>query len=473
MMNISTLNTTGLLAPQIPHAIKLLDSLYLNGVACDLSETGVGKTYAASWIAQQFNAPVVVICPKSVIPTWKKVLAIFGVKADLLINYEKLVRGGTPYLKYRKGTDKVNPKTGQKDSQWRYQLVDIKLPVGCLVILDESHKCKGVTSLSAGLMMDIKAKGYKCLMLSATQATNPTEMRAFGFVANLHDLYHWKDWCIEHGAEESDRGYITFDSEDTKAQNKMRACHNSLFDVQTIASRLTRDMMGNLFPENHVNAEAYDLGSNNPKIQAVYDEMENEIASLEEGTEGYSNHVFAVIMKARRRAEMLKIPLFQEMIEDLYAEGKSVVVFLNFTESIEALSSRLKISDHGKLANKIGYIHGGQSFKDREKDKDDFNSDKKRILLCNLKAGGVAISLHDLNGKFPRASLISPSFSAVDMLQALGRIHRQGGLTKCYQRIVFAAGCIEERACQKVQYRLNGLSCLVDGDLTIGFRIFS
>ena len=95
-MNDTTLDVTGLLAPQIPHALKLLDSIYLNGIACDLSETGVGKTYTASWIAKQYNAPIVVICPKSVIPTWKKVMAKFDVKPTVMVNYEKLMRGGYP-----------------------------------------------------------------------------------------------------------------------------------------------------------------------------------------------------------------------------------------------------------------------------------------------------------------------------------------------------------------------------------------
>ncbi len=462
-MNNQCLNTTGLLAPQIPHALRLLNSLFLNGIACDTSETGVGKTYCASWIAKQFNSPIVVICPKSVMPTWESVLNKFGVKAALSINYEKLMRGGTPHLKFRKPS---------KVEQWRYQLVQVNLPAGCLVILDESHKCKGVTSLNCGLLIALKRQGYKVLTLSATQATDPTEMRAFGFAANLHNLYNWRSWCLDNGAEEVGRwGAISFDSLDQQAMKKMSGCHESLFDTQQVASRLTREQMGSLFPENHVNAEAFDLGSNNPKIQAVYDEMEQEIADLEEGTAEYSAHVFAQIMKARRKAEMLKIPLFQELFQDAIDEGKSVVTFLNFTESIEALSSRLLTNK--KLIGKIGYIHGGQSFKQRWKDVEDFQADKKRGLICNLKAGGVALSFHDLNGKYPRTSLMSPSFSAVDMLQGLGRIHRQGGLTKCYQRIVFAAGCIEERACNKVQARLNNLSCLVDGDLTAGFSIFN
>ena len=469
-MITSTLDTKGLLDPQIPHAIKLLDSLYLNGIASDLSETGVGKTYVAAWISKQFRSPLVIICPKSVMPTWTKVLDLFGVKASVMVNYEKLMRGRTPYVSYRK--PQIDPKTGLKKQEWRYQLVQAHLPAGCLVILDESHKCKGTTSLNAGLLIALKRQGCKVLTLSATQATDPTEMRAFGYASNLHNLYHWKDWCIDHGAEEDSRyGTVKFDSENEHSKEKMSKCHDSLFNLQQISSRLTREQMGSLFPENHIQAEAYDLGSNSPKIQSVYDEMERELDDLEEGTQDYSNHVFAVIMKARRRAEMLKIPLFQEMFEDLYDEGKSIVVFLNFTESIEALSHRLK--SQNKFNGKLGYVYGEQTFKERWKDVEDFQADKKRGLICNLKAGGVALSFHDLIGNYPRASLLSPSFSAIDMLQALGRIHRQGGLTKCFQRILYAAGCIEENACRKVQYRFNNLSCLVDGDLTSGFRIFN
>jgi hypothetical protein len=465
----SLLDTTGLLSPQVPHALKLLNSIYLNGFACDLSETGVGKTYCAAWIAKQYNAPIVILCPKSVMPEWNRVLGLFKVKASVLINLEKVMRGGTPYVKYTEPP--IDPKTGKKKEIARCNLVQVKLPAGCLVILDEAHRCKGINSLNAGLMIALKRQGYKFLTLSATQATNPTEMRAFGYASNLHDLYNWKKWCIDHGAEELGQwGAITFNNENEESMAKMSLCHNNLFDIQHVASRLTREMMGSLFPENHIQAEAFDLGSNSPKIQAVYDEMENEIARLEEQTENYSGHVFAEIMKARRRAEMLKIPLFQEMTEDLFDEGKSVVIFLNFTESITALAERLE--KNPKLKGKIGFIYGEQHIKERWKDIQDFQADKKRILICNLKAGGIAVSLHDLNGKYARASLISPSFSAIDMHQALGRIHRQGGLTKCYQRIVFAAGCIEERACHKVQYRLNNLSCFVDGDLMEGFRIF-
>jgi superfamily II DNA or RNA helicase len=91
------LNYEGLLEPQKEHAVKLLNSLHINGVAFDSSQTGTGKTYVAAWIAKNFNSPVVVISPKVVMSAWKKVLNVFGINAEVVINYEKLTRGNTSY----------------------------------------------------------------------------------------------------------------------------------------------------------------------------------------------------------------------------------------------------------------------------------------------------------------------------------------------------------------------------------------
>ena len=51
------------------------------------------------------------------------------------------------------------------------------------------------------------------------------------------------------------------------------------------------------------------------------------------------------------------------------------------------------------------------------------------------QAGGTGLSLHDVNGEHPRVSLISPSFSAIDLKQALGRIHRAGAKSPAVQKL--------------------------------------
>jgi SNF2 family DNA or RNA helicase len=255
-----------------------------------------------------------------------------------------------------------------------------------------------------------------------------------------------------------------------KQATKMREAHDYLQNITSCASRLTVDMFGDLFPQSQIVAEAFSLGANEKKLQKVYEDMEYEIARLEERAENYSQHIFAIMMRARRLAELVKVPLFVEMIKDLYDEKKSVVIFVNFEDTASGIHKRLiKMID----PDQIGFIVGGQSDKVRQADIDAFNADKKRVLIVNIAAGGTGISLHDLNGNYPRASIVSPTWSAFSMKQALGRIYRTGAKSRVYQRIVYGAGCIEESICKRVQEKLNNLDTLNDGDVDIANQFFA
>jgi len=283
-------------------------------------------------------------------------------------------------------------------------------------------------------------------------------------LTNLHALYNFRDFCRVHGAELLPQyGAMSFNLASQAARESMLRLNEYLFDTSKCASRMKVEDFGKQFPESHIVAEAYDLGSNEAKIQSVYDDMDAELAKLEEKAQNYSEHVFAVMMEARRKAELCKVPLFVEMAEDLYDEGKSVALFLNFTDTVDAVVKRLEKMP--KFKDQIGYIVGGQTDKQRISDIEAFQSDKKRVMVINIAAGGTGVSLHDLNGKFPRASIISPNWSAYNMRQALGRIWRLEGKTKSYQRIVYAAKCIEENICHRVQAKLQCLDTLNDGDL--------
>jgi len=451
------MNVELLLSPQREHAVNLLNSLYINGVACDQSETGTGKTYVAAWLAKNLNSPVVIVCPKVVIPSWTKVLSYFGIKAHCLINYEKLIRGNTEHLSFKDGKD-----TGPSD-------YTINFPKNSLVILDEVHKCKSATSKNSDFLIKLKMDGYKSLLLSATAATNPLEMKAFGFATTLHNLVSYRHFITSSGAYAGRYGGFQIDLQSQKTIEAMSNIHNTLFNLYKVSSRMTRKMFDKIFPDNHVMAECFNMGTNTDKINRVYEQMEAEMAALEESSINYSQHHFAIMTKARRMAELLKVPTMVEMIEDWYDEGISPVVFVNFTDTVEAIEKQL--AKNRKFDGKIARIVGGQSDKVRQKDIEDFQSDNKRIMIANLAAGNAGVSLHDLIGNHPRGSIISPSYSAINLLQALGRIHRAEGKTTCIQKVMFADGTIEVEACKRVQCKLNNLECLNDGDLTYSVRI--
>jgi len=456
MMN---LNFDGLLEPQKIHSTKLLNSLHLNGFAFDASPTGTGKTYCASWIAKNYGSSVVVICPKSVQKNWFDTLKSFGIDNPIVMTFERLVRGNTDYYTYDMSVY-LN-----RTNWWKSLGITVNFPNNSLVILDEVHKCKGQKSLSGECLVAIKNAGHKLLMLSASAATNVTEMKAFGYATLLHSGYGFYDFCKDNGVAFNRFGLGTWDANLQKCKEGMVRIHNTLFNTLGCANRMNRKDFGNIFPDNQVIADGFDLGSNTAKLQSVYNEMEYELMNLDESSMEYSEHHFAIIMKARRQSEILKVPAMVSWIEDMYDEGVSPVVFINFRETLEAIEKRL---DSAKYSGKIAKIVGGQTQKQRDNEIEQFQSDTKRICLVMVAAGSASVSLHDLNGNYPRHTLINPSYSAINTLQALGRCHRANGKTSVVQRFFFANGVeIEEKMRKRVNLRLTNLDSLNDGDLSL------
>ena len=453
------LNFNGLLEPQKNHATKLLNSLHLNGFAFDASPTGTGKTYCASWIAKNYGSSVVVICPKSVQKNWFDTLKSFGIDNPIVMTFERLVRGNTNYYTYDMSVY-LN-----RTNWWKSLGITVNFPNNSLVILDEVHKCKGQKSLSGECLVAIKNAGHKLLMLSASAATNVTEMKAFGYATLLHSGYGFYDFCKDNGVAFNRFGLGTWDANLKKCKEGMVRIHNTLFDTLGCANRMNRKDFGNIFPDNQVIADGFDLGSNTAKLQSVYNEMEYELMNLDESSMEYSEHHFAIIMKARRQSEILKVPAMVSWIEDMYDEGVSPVVFINFRETLEAIEKRL---NSAKYSGKIAKIVGGQTQKQRDNEIEQFQSDIKRICLVMVAAGSASVSLHDLNGNYPRHTLINPSYSAINTLQALGRCHRANGKTPVVQRFFFANGVeIEEKMRKRVNLRLTNLDSLNDGDLSL------
>ena len=89
-------------------------------------------------------------------------------------------------------------------------------------------------------------------------------------------------------------------------------------------------------------------------------------------------------------------------------------------------------------------------------------------MVATFGAGGVGISFHDIHGKYPRVSLLNVTYSATQLKQSLGRIHRAGSLSKAVQYIYFASGTQEELAYHRVHAKLKNISALNDGDLIGG-----
>jgi superfamily II DNA or RNA helicase len=419
---------------QKEHASNLVTSVALNGYAKDGSDTGTGKTFVALHVAKVLGLEPFVLCPKAVVPSWKEAAKLFGYKNPHVYTYEKMRRGNTEYY---------------RDGKWRLR------PAAVLMIFDEDHRCKGSKSENAKMMIRAKSASLKILCLGATSCTNPTEMRALGYVLEMHDDRGWYRWCLKNGCKRGVFGGLTFGN----AKSVLKRLHDHIYKDGRGSRIKIADLPPGAFPDNLVMADGYDLSAADD-ITKIYDDLKDELLELEEKKDrDEGDSPLIAQLRARQEVELLKVPLFEDLARDAYENGNSVVLFVNFRQTMEALLKRL-----AGLCE-IRMIHGGQTETERELQCLGFENDVARIMICTIQAGGTGLSLHDKNGNHPRVALISPSFSAIDFRQALGRIHRAGAKTPAVQKIVFAEGTVEMRVCKLVRAKLNNLDLINDDEL--------
>ena len=331
--------------------------------------------------------------------------------------------------------------------------LNIHVPKNTLVLIDEIHKCKGAFTQNAQLLISLVQQGYRIHGMSATAAEDPTEMRALGFMLGLHnlnkkedELQSWYGWMSSNGCAPDQWKQWRLIS-----RKKLQTLKETIYGVT--GHKLTVEDFPDSFRNNRVFKERVEF-SDKKGIQKIYRELEitPEIITkyIEEGTVGDSEHILVNILRARQLTEALKVLDIANMAKDLIDEGNSVVMFVNFRDTVEALCSQLKCKS----------VEGGQSINERQKIIDDFQDDQTNALVVNISAGGTGLSLHDINGKRPRISLICPSYSAKEFAQTLGRIHRNGAKSDAIQKILIAADTIEEDVIRAVNRKLENLKTL-------------
>lgn len=444
---LPSINTTGLLAYQVPSVQRLVASVRALGAVLDASDVGTGKTYSALAACRELGLKPLVVCPKSVIPSWKKAAKHFGLTIEA-INYELVRRGSLPFCSQH--TD----FRGRTSFSWDLDAL------GCTaLIFDEVHRCKAQTSLNSKLLIAAKRQEIPTLALSATAATDPTEMKAIGYLLELFGSpsEHWS-WCLRNGCSQGRFGGIKFGH----SEAALRSIHQSIYPAK--GTRIRVADLGDAFPETQINTQLVSLNGNTEKLNEAYRLAEEAVERVRSKQATDSSHHLTLMLRARQISEASKIPLLADMVEDSVESGLSVAVFLNFQDSIATLKEAVQNKFGAEFP--VSIIQGGQTSEERQAAIEAFQADRARVIIANIQAGGVGVSLHDLNGKHARIALISPTWSGIDLRQTLGRVHRAGGKTKSLQRIIYAEGTVEERVAASVQAKLERLDQLNDGELS-------
>ena len=420
-----------------------LKRLQAGGNTLDSSDMGTGKTVVACHLARSLGRPVAVIAPKAVLPSWEREFAEVGIKPTFVFNLEKLKTGRTPFL-----NKIVTPRGSKKVVSFKWD--GQELPTDTLILVDEIHKCKGMNTANSKMLTALVIDGYRVHGMSGTSCEDPSEMNALGLMLGLHSgryakggLNHFWGFMKAFGVTQDKWGsYKLTDC------SKLAVLKQLMYGVSTC--RLSVADFPDSFRNNRVFVTPIHFRSN-AKIMAAYTSLGITPKIIDDfilkGTVTDSEHVLVRLLKARQLAESYKAVDLADMAENAMLGGNSVVLFVNFKDTVEALKLKLHCNS----------IDGSQTAAKRQAVIDEFQRDDAHCVVCNISAGGTGISLHDVQGNRPRVAYICPTFNAKEHMQVLGRIHRNGAKSDALQEVLVAANSIEERVMVSINRRLDNL----------------
>jgi superfamily II DNA or RNA helicase len=149
---------------------------------------------------------------------------------------------------------------------------------------------------------------------------------------------------------------------------------------------------------------------------------------------------------ARKVKQSAKLELLMEILPEMLAEGRKVLLFSQFTSMLELIEEEL-------AKRKIQWVKLTGQSKKRDDIIDQFTSGQVPLFLISLKAGGVGLNL-------PQADTVihyDPWWNPAVENQATDRAHRIGQTAQVFVYKLVASGTIEERML-KLQERKAALA---------------
>ena len=196
--------------------------------------------------------------------------------------------------------------------------------------------------------------------------------------------------------------------------------------------------------------------------QNLYDNAYAEwLERMTEIEEGGGGNALVEIMKFRQKSELLRADTLAQKALNAVALGRSIIVATAFRETLELIKQLLIGAGYDESL--IAEVKGGQTTKARQAHIDDFQADRRHIMLLMFSAGGAGLSLHQNNkeNKRQRIVFLPPVWNAEELVQVLGRAHRVNSDSTTYQYIVWYKGTIEETVAAKVKKKCSSLRQVV------------
>lgn len=428
-------------------------------------EQGLGKTVVGSIV---IDPPAVIVCPSSIKLNWFRELsrwrpdlscAVYeplkpmNWQADVVIvNYEKCKGAVLSQLIARRNVTLIVDEA--------HLLKDLRVS-GNFNIITGAVTHFAVGSNRAQHVWALSRHCDRRILLTGTPMINGRHCELFPLL-HLADPGTWRTFP-EYAAEfcPPKRGRLgKWDYSENTNPEKLRKLANERFMF-----RKTKDELKDL-PEKFRSSVFVELP---PEHAQEYRKVETEFFEWLEEQSGdhledeearkklIAKMTYLRQIAANGKAQMLA----NDAVQHIVGGDKPLVIMGHYRKAIYRVGKFIEEYNKKTFGKKIkfGYLTGDQSPADRQESVDAFQGKKIDLLLCNITAAGVGITLTASDTMF----FIERSWRPFDNIQAEDRIHRIGQKSTCFIVYYEAVGTIDQHVAQTTQDKFENAGLVIDG----------
>ena len=388
--------------PPMEHQKEAIEKLVKNKKFILADDMGLGKTTSTIIAALETGAKkVLIVCPASLKINWQREIANYSDRSVYIAEGKKFSdEHDFVIVNY----DILKNFHDTKDKE-KSEIMKINFD---LVIMDEAHMISNPQAQRTKIANDIASKSNRVWLLSGTPMTS-RPMNYYNLL-NLVDSPVAMNWMAY--AKRYCNGF-QFSVGKRKVWNVTGASNLEELRERTsthILRRLKEDVLD--LPEKIITPVYLRLKSKDYEDLVGeyfdwYDQNPEESSSL--------TIQFSKLMKVRKVIAQEKINNTIELTENIIEQGKKVIIFTNFTDTLNQIYNHF-----GKSAV---YLDGSCSKFHRQNAVDEFQTnDKIKVFVGNLKAAGVGITLTSAEAVI----MNDLSFVPAEHSQAEDRSHRIG-----------------------------------------------
>ena len=388
--------------PPLEHQKEAVQKLVENKKFILADDMGLGKTTSTIIASLESGSKkVLIICPATLKINWKREIENYSDKT-VYIAEGKNFSTDADFVIINYDIIKNFHDTKKKGES---QILDANFD---LVVVDEAHYIKNATAQRTKLINDLVKKVDRLWLLTGTPMTS-RPIDYFNLLSLIESpvAKNWMAYAIRYC-----QGY-QFNVGGRKVWNVMGA--SNLEELRDRTAGLTlRRLKENVLdlPDKIITPVYLRLKSK------MYEEIMGEYYDWYDKNPEESKSLtvqFTKLTKIRQVIADEKISQTIELAENIVEQGKKVIIFCNFTDSLN------KICEHfGKAAVKVD---GSMSKPERQHSVDSFqDSDKIKVFVGNIKAAGVGITLTAAEAVIMNDLSFLPS----DHAQAEDRAYRYG-----------------------------------------------